>query len=130
MIKVSLIILVVFALTFTPFVVNHYQEFLKINPFIIQSSSLMPSWLSFLCVFFTISTLFFTKSYDDVFYFSGLYLLITILTYLAYHICVDGFHNAFYKSNVDISYFLLCIPFFMFYLLFEKKTPVGISSAK
>jgi len=130
MIKISLMILVVFALTFVPFVVNHYQEFLKINPYIIQSSNLMPSWLSLSCVFFTLSALFLTGSYDDVFYFSGLYLFITILTYLTYHICVDGFYNAFYNSTVDISYFLLCIPFFMFYLLSEKKTSVDVVSAK
>jgi len=130
MIQIAMLIVFIFALTFAPFVLHHFSEFQKINPFIIQSSFLMPGWLSITCVVFTLSALFLTKSYADVFYYSGLYLFITILTYLIYHICIDGFNNSLYNSSVDISYFLLCIPFFMYCLFLEKSVPKGVVDVK
>lgn len=120
MIKVSVIILFTFALTFAPFVVNHLYEFKQMNPFIIQSSFLMPTWLSLSCVFISVSSIFFTKSIRDVVFFSGLYLFITIIVYLIFQIFTVGFDFAIYQSKADISYLILCLPFFIFYILSIK----------
>lgn len=119
-IKISIIILLVFSATFLPFVIHHFQSFLIMNPFIVQSSFLMPSWLSIFCISLTIISLFWAKSYKDVFYFSGLFLFITIFVYLAYQICTRGFQNAYFGNKADISYFILCVPFFLFYILSEN----------
>jgi hypothetical protein len=119
-IKISAIILLSFGLTFVPFVINHWDDFKEMNPFIIQSSFLMPTWLSITCVLLSISTVLFTKSILDVIYFSGLYLFITIATYLLYQIFKVGFDKAIFHSKADISYLILCLPFFLFYIISDE----------
>ncbi len=120
-IKISGIIIFTFGLTFVPFVVNHWDDFKVMNPFIIQSSFLMPAWLSITCVIFSVSTVLFIKSFRDVIYFSGLYLFITIVVYLTYQVLTVGFDNAIYQSKADISYLILCLPFFLFYIISNKS---------
>lgn len=121
MIQISICIVSVYILTFVPFVMNHFSDFIKMNPFIIQSSYLMPSWMSISCIVLSFSSLFLTKSYKDIIYYSGMYLFITITIYSFYHIYKTGFHDAFYNSKIDISYYILCIPFLTLHLL-NKET--------
>ncbi len=123
-IKISVIILLSFGLTFAPFVLNHWDDFKEMNPFIIQSSFLMPTWLSITCVFLSISTVLFIKSFRDVIYFSGLYLFITIVIYLFYQTVTVGFENAIYHSKADISYLILSLPFFLFYILSNETETI------
>lgn len=115
--KIAVVVLIAFGFTFLPFVVNHFKDFKVMNPFIIQSTYLMPTWLSLTCVLFTVTTVFFTKCFRDVVYFSGLYLFITILVYFLHQIFIEGFENVIFQNKADISYFILCVPFFIFYLL-------------
>lgn len=115
---------VFFILSFVPFVWGHFDEFLITNPFSIQSSGLMPFYLSF---FFILTGFYFgfkCKSEEDVIFFSGLNLFLTILGYFLYIIIVDGFTTAFLKSTADISYFIMCIPFLLVYCT-QKKLPVS-----
>jgi len=119
-IKIGIVVLLIFATTFIPFVINHFQSFKEMNPFIIQSSFLMPQSLSLTCVLFTLTSFFITKSFKDVLFFSGLYLFITILVYVLYQVYILGFHQAIFQSKVDLSYFILCVPFFLYYILSDK----------
>ncbi len=48
--QIGIITLLMFVLTFIPFVYNHLEEFKVMNPFIIQSDYLMPQYLTFICV--------------------------------------------------------------------------------
>lgn len=120
--KISVIVLITFATTFLPFVINHFQSFLKINPFIIQSSFLMPGWLSFICIITTFISFFLVKRKDDIFFFSGFFVFITIMTYFFYQVLINGFQNTLWGSKADISYFILCIPFLLYFVLIEVKT--------
>ncbi len=129
-IKISVVILVTFGFTFVPFVVNHLEDFKEMNPFIIQSSFLMPSWLSLACVFLSISSVLFTKSIRDVIFFSGLYLFFTIVIYLLYQIFKVGFDNAIYHSKADISYLILCLPFFLFYIITSEIKLLNLKDRK
>jgi len=119
--KISVIIFITFAITFLPFVINHFQSFLEINPFIIQSSFLMPSWLSFGCIIMTSISFFLIKQKDEIFFFSGIFLFLTILIYFFYQILINGFQNTIFGSKADISYFILCVPFLLYFLLNENK---------
>ena len=119
--KISVIILITFAVTFLPFVINHFQSFLKINPFIIQSSFLMPSWLSFGCIIMTSISFYLVKQKDEIFFFSGFFLFLTILIYFFYQILMNGFQNTLFGSKADISYFILCVPFLLYFLLKENR---------
>lgn len=107
----------VFILTFIPFIINHFQVFLEVNPFIIQSSHLMPTWLSIFCIIITFSSYFFIKQKEDIYFYSGVFLFITILFYTIYKTINHGFSIAFYESKIDISYFIFCVPFILFYIL-------------
>lgn len=107
----------IFALTFLPFVWNHSNDFKQMNPFLIQSSALMPFILTIPFLLFAAFSSILCKTIMDVYYYSGLTLLLTILGYFSYHIVIDGFNNTFFESAADISYFILCVPFSLFYLI-------------
>lgn len=113
-----------FILTFAPFVIGHFEDFLQVNPFVIQSSGLMPFYLSFSFILVGIYFGLKSKSKNEVIYYSAINLFITILGYFMYCIVVDGFTNAFWKSTADISYFIMCIPFLLVFCA-QKKSLVS-----
>jgi len=118
---IGIVTVLVFALTFVPFVYGHWEEFRRMNPFIIQSDYLMPAWLSVSCVILSIFSFFLLKKKSDVYFYSGVSLFLTISVYFVYHVLTRGFVEAYFNSSVDISYFILSIPFCMYYL-FEKES--------
>jgi hypothetical protein len=111
-----------FALTFLPFIYNHFEGFKIMNPFLIQSSSLVPFEYTLLFILIAFITGLLCKSINDIYFFSGLILFISIVIYFLYHINLVGFKNTFFGSDADISYFILCTPFCLFYVLSSKKT--------
>jgi hypothetical protein len=119
---IGIITITVFSLTFLPFVWNHINDFKEMNPFIIQSSALMPFILTVPFILIGASTGFICKTKMDVIYYSGLTLFLTIIGYFMYHFIIDGFNNSFFNSAADISYFILCTPFALFYLIKETKS--------
>ena len=115
--KLAIISIVTFLLTFLPFIINHIEKFLIINPFIIQSSFLMPKQLSYLCIILSLFGLFFIKRKDDLYFLSGIGLFLTITVYAIYKVIIHGFYSSFIESRIDITYFIFCVPFFIFYYL-------------
>ncbi len=113
----ALIVITTFALTFLPFIVNHFSDFLLLNPFVIQSSYLMPAWLSVFCIFASLGLYFFIRNTQDVYFYSGISLFFTISVYFIWEIYFYGFQSAYFGNKADISYFILCIPFFLYFLL-------------
>ncbi len=120
-IKIGLVAALAFCLTFIPFVLNHFSAFLEVNPFIIQSSFLMPTELSLVCIGITFSSYYFVRKMDDVYFYGGIFLFLCIFVYFLYQCIVHGFQSAFFGSRADISYFILCTPFLLFFLLNEQK---------
>lgn len=114
---IGIIAIFTFIFTFIPFVFNHFVDFTQMNPFIIQSSFLMPFEYSFLCVSLSFGTLFIIKNQNDVYFYSGLILFLSIVLHYVYQIKENNFNKAFYNSYADISYFILCIPFLVFYVI-------------
>lgn len=106
----------VFGLTFLPIVLGHWTEFLEMNPFVVQSSFLIPPY--YILVFMAISVglgLYF-KPKNHLFA-NGLSLFLPIFIYFIYHSVLAGLQGALHNSQADISYFIFCIPFFTEYLL-------------
>lgn len=118
------ILIAVFAITFLPFVIGHFSEFLQLNPFITQSTALMPGWLSMSCVVLAAISYFLIRKPEDVVFYGGFFLFVTIAVYGIYQIITVGWHHAYLKSRADISYFILCVPFFMMYLMFDTNSPL------
>lgn len=110
-----------FSLTFIPVIIGHYDAFFEINPFVIQSSFLIPFEYTLGFIIMAIVFSFFCKTDNDVLFYSGFTLLLSILIYFLYHIITSGFEIAYFKSKCDISYFILCTPFLIYYLLLQSK---------
>ena len=107
----GIISLLIFTLTFIPVVYGHLEDFKQMNPFIVQSTFLIPFEYTILFVLMAIGTSFLCKNRNDVYFYNAVVLFVSILIYLIYYICLQGFTQAFTNSTVDISYFIFCIPF-------------------
>lgn len=120
-ISVGIVALITFGVTFLPFIWNHFEDFKIMNPFIIQSSFLMPFELTLVFIVLAFVLSFVCKVKDDVYFFSAFTLFITIIGYYFYYFYTSGFDKTFFDSQADISYFILSTPFFMYYFLLKKK---------
>jgi len=119
----GIILILAFFITFIPFILNHFQDFLETNPFIVQSSSLIPLPYTVGFIILTIVIAFLCKSETDTYFLSGLILFISILIYFIYYIALYGLHKAYLESTVDISYFIFCVPFLLIYILITESAP-------
>ena len=117
LIIIGCIALFVMALSFVPFVYNHVDDFKTMNPFIIQGSYLMPFKYTLIFIALAFVFAFLCRKKEDVYFYSGLVLFLTIVFYFGYHTVNSGFNAAVHDSRADNSYFILCIPFSLYYLL-------------
>jgi len=101
-----------FAATFIPFICMDPQAFLEMNPFIIQSSVLMPFGfvLFFIVLAFILS--FRCRKFSDVIFYSGLILFLTITGHVVYALYESGI-DAYLNAGADISYYIFCFPFLL-----------------
>ncbi|OAV46188.1 hypothetical protein [Lewinella sp. 4G2] len=107
----AIISLVTFALIFLPFYLAWPEEFMVINPFIVQGGFLVPH--SFVAGFFLLATglLAYPPARARPFIWSGYLLFLIVGVYFAFHVWQSGFDLAFHGSKVDLSYFLFSVPF-------------------
>ncbi len=123
----TLISVVAFSSTFLPLIVFFPEEFFKLNPFIVESSFLIPQAFVGLIILISILLTFFIKNESDRHFFNGLSLFVAISVYFLYHSVNVGFNQAFFGSTADISYFIFCIPFLFYFVLEENKlTQAGV----
>jgi|688.fasta_scaffold65630_3 hypothetical protein len=123
-IYLGIIALFVFCFTFLPFVTNHFEDFKLMNPFIVQSTFLMPFKYNLLFIVIAVCLSFFCKKESDIYFYSGLNLFLTILFYFGFISFNYSFNIAFYESMADISYFILCLPFFIYHLFLNEKNGI------
>jgi hypothetical protein len=64
--KIGIVATLTFVLTFLPFVYNHMADFMVMNPFVIQSSFLMPLGWSLGCIALSLLGYFVVKNPPDV----------------------------------------------------------------
>ena len=112
----GIISLLIFALTFIPVVYGHFEDFKQMNPFIVQSTFLIPFEYTILFVLIAIGSSFLCKNKNDVYFYNAFVLFVSILIYLAYYVFHQGLTQAFTESAVDISYFIFCIPFALWFI--------------
>ena len=119
--QIGIVAIVTFAATFLPFVIGHFDDFLKMNPFIIQSSYLMPFEFSFACIILSFLSYFVVRNRLDVYFWSAVILFVTIALHFVWMSMQHGMYDAFFNSKADISYFILCIPFLLFHIISIQK---------
>lgn len=115
--------LVAFALTFVPFVIGHMRDFADVNPFVIQSSVLMPLHFTAVFVVLAFVSAFLCRDEQDVFYYSALVLLLTILGYFGHLLLSYDWKRLLFDSVADISYLILCVPFALYHLYLTHRHP-------
>lgn len=111
------IALLAFVSTFIPFIYFFKSDFFTMNPFIIQSSFLIPTFYTFIFILISILLTFLVKNKTDKLFYSGISLFIAILIYSIYSLVNYRNGLSIIESPIDISYFIFCIPFLIMYLL-------------
>ena len=113
--KYSLLLISSFLLPLVVFYLIWPILFLKINPFIVQSEYLLPSWIIYIYLAACAAIAFFIRQASDRSFYTGLLLFGLITLYFAYHTIIKGFGETFFNSAGDLSYFIFCIPFILYY---------------
>ena len=104
-----LIATLIFCLTFLPVILFFPDRFPENNPFLTQSTYLMPLGLSAGFIILSAGLSLPGKSATDDIFYSGLALFITIAGYFLFKLLENGITMAYYGSSADISYFyILC----------------------
>jgi hypothetical protein len=108
----------VFASVFLIIIAIYGSVFFEANPFIFHSTLFVPT--EYIIAFFVIAFIlaFFSKSKNDLYFYSGLTLFSIILLYAINLVVIYGLSEAYTQHSwIDISYFLFSVPFLLFYLL-------------
>jgi len=126
----TLVSMSAFALSFLPFLLYFYDDFWTINPFIIQSSFLIPSAYTLLFIAIAIVLGLLVRSSSDKHFYSGISLFIAISIYALFHIHHSGLTRSYMESKVDISYFIFSVPFLLLYLLHDDENPTHAEARK
>jgi len=121
---------IAFISTFLPLIYFYGDDFFNMNPFIIQSSFLVPTFYTFIFILISIGCTFLAKTKLDNYFYSGLSLFTAILIYFFYHLINFGYETAFINSKIDISYFIFCIPFLIIYLVEQKPEVKTVHKAE
>ncbi|KMQ52034.1 hypothetical protein CHISP_1023 [Chitinispirillum alkaliphilum] len=120
----GMVAFIAFSLTFVPFVIKHPNDFLVVNPFIIQGTFLVPFHYTIFFIALAFVSVNLCKDKLDTIFYSGFVLFVSIAVYSLYHAFNRGLMDAFVNNGVDISYFIFSVPFFMFYLI-KSSSPGG-----
>ncbi len=110
--KWGLCFIISFILSFIPFIMMDPEAFKEMNPFITQSSVLMPFWLVLCFIGFSVLLGFFCKRFIDVIYYGGILLFLTITGHFIYAISENGI-DGYLNAGADISYYIFCFPFLL-----------------
>ncbi len=113
----TLSVSIVFGLTLLPFIIWDPHSFFHNGPFAIQSFlSYLPIWVIFIFLILSIYASWSVGDIQDVFFASGLMLFLPVLLSMIIKIIQHGFYNAVVNDIFDLSYFVFCVPFFVFAL--------------
>ena len=107
------------------FALIYPHDFWRMNPLIVQSEFLIPPYFVGIFILIALVLGIRTQTLNGVYLSSAIALFSAILIYCCYHIATSGFETAYINSKADISYFIFCIPFLLFYLGFREKTELN-----
>lgn len=110
-----IIVYTVFAITFSPFLIFCFKEFLTRNPFSVQTEHLLPLSISVAFLLIAFITGFICSGEKDVIYCTTGAFVLILVTYFFYFSRQYGFLNAYLNSKIDLSYMLFVFPFVLYY---------------
>ena len=123
----GLTICVVFFLCYLPFVFGWgYDQWLMHNPFKVQSELILSVPLMVAIVVGAAITSFFCKNLSDSVFFSGIWLFVACVCVLVRNILNYEGQATIFDPQIDLTYFILCIPFLGLSYHRNKKTEVTL----
>lgn len=95
--------------------------FLQINPFLVQSEFLLPSWIIYLYLIMCVVIALVLRWAKDLSFYTGWMLFGLVMLYFGYHIDNEGLEETFFDSRGDLSYFIFCVPFLLYYAVTQPS---------
>jgi hypothetical protein len=114
-----------FISTLLPFLLWDYHLFMQYNPVTLPSSFVPVPIIAFF-VICSVAAGFFIKNLHELFFYNGLLIFGVVASYFIYKVNEMGFNTAYIKSQADISYFILALPFFFVTLYKENDRGLHI----
>ena len=124
--KWGIIFFTTFMITLLPFLILWNDEFFIMNPFIVQSSFLLPFGYILVFIFFSFVSGFYCQKFQDVVFLSAILLFGMAMAQLIYQIFQSGM-QAYWNTGADISYFLFSFPFLLYIIGFSNKKHVFLN---
>ena len=110
-----LIIFSVFILLLIPFVIWDEKSFMHNGPIAIQSYlSHIPFWSAALFILISAAAGWIISDRQEIFFACGIFLFVPVFLSMLVQISQVGFYRAFIGDVFDPSYYIFCIPFFLF----------------
>ncbi|NUN10701.1 MAG: hypothetical protein HUU54_16120 [Ignavibacteriaceae bacterium] len=108
----GLIAVIAFLLTLLPFIIWNSERFFSAGPFAVQSIYLPPVLMGVIIILSAYSGWAAANKYE-LFFSTGLMLFISIILSFLITVSDTGLYESLFNDRFDISYFNLCIPFFI-----------------
>lgn len=110
----TILIFLTFLISFLPFLIFYFEDFIQVNPFTIQSEQLLPIYYFPLLILFAIYLGYISRNKQAVIFNTGIGFLITFIVYFCHTAFNEGIADSFFNSKADISYSLFSLPFFIY----------------
>lgn len=120
--RFSFVVMLTFCLTFVPFIIWNFHEFVLDGPFAVQFG-----YVSFPVMMVSLGMAaivgFVSEGIEEVFYLSGLLVFGLVLWAFIQRSVLIGLADAFFGSRFDVGYFILCVPYLVL-SIGDRLTPV------
>jgi hypothetical protein len=105
-------LMAVFIITFVPFFLWDQQLFIKYNPFTLQGD-IIGRYLAVALIMISVMVGVLVKTEAQLYLGTGLMLYGAAFIYFINRLITCGFNPEFLQNNVDISYFIMALPFLL-----------------
>jgi hypothetical protein len=103
---------VMFIATFIPFIIWDYQAFMKYNPLTLQSD-FAGSYMAIVFIMISVALGYLAKTEKQLYLNSGLVVYGAVFIYFIKTCVQHDFNLNLLQYNVDISYFIMALPFLL-----------------
>lgn len=118
LVGLGIVALISMLITYVPFIYNHLDVFISDNPFFFQSTWFVPFYYTILFVLLAFIFSFIARTLNDIYFYCGLTLFISMSIYFIYYVYKWDFNEAFFeRSYIDISYFIFGFLFSLYYYI-------------
>lgn len=109
------------ALPFIHLYVLFPETFIQFNPVSYTAVHFVPMWMQIVFVVVGLGLAFRITSFSHFVRLSTYFLLFVVLAYMTRHFVLRGWHRAIFGNYLDLTYFILPLPFLLFSIVLLTK---------